>query len=47
MIKEFNFLVLAVYWLPPGILWSGKLSTFVAGLLGSIAIACNLIKMTI
>ncbi|CAF0815916.1 unnamed protein product [Brachionus calyciflorus] len=43
IIEDFSWIINYIHWLPPGILWSGKLSNFQSGMLGVLSSLCNLI----
>lgn len=48
LLKDTFWFMNAIHWLPfKNFLWSGKLSTFASGLLGVLAVLCNLtLKLT-
>ncbi len=43
LFEDCFYFINAIHWLPSGFLWSGKLSEFYSGLLGVLAVSCNLI----
>lgn len=44
LIEDISWIVNAIHWLPPGVLWSGKLSDFQSGFLGLISSICSLFR---